>query len=293
MPFFKAKNGLNIYYEQHGTHGEPVILLHGLGSSTQVWACQYPALSRHFQIYAFDFPGHGKSDWTTQYSFEMLTGILKDFHAFLGMPKIALVALSVGSIVALNYAATDPDAVSHLVLEGPVAGGAPVYHPYFLLDTLMFRALPFLPLLAMGLFGYEKTMHVIDTFGIKNDKNLVLIESLQQKADKRALRQLLIESALPPYLGKLENITAPLLVIRGKNDPMPRRFCTYIQNHVRGPKACILVEGVRHLVALEKPAVFNQRVIHFLQPSQKLGEGNRALAKPVESECYRKKRISV
>ncbi len=43
MPTFHT-NGIDLYYETVG-QGEPVLLLHGLGSCAEDWALQIPALA--------------------------------------------------------------------------------------------------------------------------------------------------------------------------------------------------------------------------------------------------------
>ncbi len=265
MPFFKTSAGLNIYYEEHGNSGEPLLLLHGLASSTRIWEPQYPLLSQHFRVYALDFPGHGQSDPTDTYSMTLLAEILREFITHLGVRKVHLVALSLGCSVALTFAAQYPTWVSKMILEGPVAGGGvPIYHPYFWFDFFLFKVLPFLLLGSLALFGYQPTIHFIDTYGMKNRQHLHLLEMVQKEADQKAIRQLLLESAAPPYLGKLRHFRAPLLMIRGKEDPMPMRFCNYIEQQVRGEVHLTLVPEVRHIVALEKPEEFNRLVLQFL-----------------------------
>src|SRR6266705_87904 len=41
--------------------GEPLVLLHGLGSSARVWRPVMERLAAHFEVVALDFPGFGES----------------------------------------------------------------------------------------------------------------------------------------------------------------------------------------------------------------------------------------
>jgi pimeloyl-ACP methyl ester carboxylesterase len=52
---------MHLHYEEYG-QGEPLVLLHGLGSSSQDWELQVPALSRHYRVILMDIRGHGRSD---------------------------------------------------------------------------------------------------------------------------------------------------------------------------------------------------------------------------------------
>ena len=55
-----AVNGIEVYYEQAG-EGRPVLLLHGLGSSTRDWEYQTAVLSREYRVITMDVRGHGRS----------------------------------------------------------------------------------------------------------------------------------------------------------------------------------------------------------------------------------------
>jgi pimeloyl-ACP methyl ester carboxylesterase len=56
----KTLNGIELYFELHGT-GEPVLLLHGFSGSSQDWAAVVSDWSRDFQLIVPDLRGHGRS----------------------------------------------------------------------------------------------------------------------------------------------------------------------------------------------------------------------------------------
>jgi pimeloyl-ACP methyl ester carboxylesterase len=56
----KTLNGIELYFELHGT-GEPLLLLHGFSGSSQDWAAVASNLSRDFQLIVPDLRGHGRS----------------------------------------------------------------------------------------------------------------------------------------------------------------------------------------------------------------------------------------
>src|SRR5258708_20585844 len=60
MPMI-AVNHTQLYYEVSG-QGQPVVLIHGLGSSTRDWEEQVPEFSRNYQVITFDLRGHGRSE---------------------------------------------------------------------------------------------------------------------------------------------------------------------------------------------------------------------------------------
>ena len=60
MSYFRNR-GCQLHYEEYG-QGPPVLLLHGLGSSTCDWEHQRKALAASYKVILFDLRGHGRSD---------------------------------------------------------------------------------------------------------------------------------------------------------------------------------------------------------------------------------------
>ena len=60
MPKIQS-NGINLYYEIHG-EGQPLLFIHGLGSSTRDWEFQVQEFSKAYKVITFDLRGHGQSD---------------------------------------------------------------------------------------------------------------------------------------------------------------------------------------------------------------------------------------
>ena len=53
-------NGIDVYYEQCG-QGDPVLLIHGLGSSTEDWDPQVDVLKQLYTVVTYDVRGHGRT----------------------------------------------------------------------------------------------------------------------------------------------------------------------------------------------------------------------------------------
>lgn len=60
MPYFTHQD-CQLHYKEYG-QGEPLLLVHGLGSSIRDWEYQIPVLSQHYRVIALDVRGHGQSD---------------------------------------------------------------------------------------------------------------------------------------------------------------------------------------------------------------------------------------
>ena len=57
-------NGLDIYYEEHGT-GDPLLLLHGGTLTCRQWDNHIPTFAKRFHVFALDGRGHRAAPATT------------------------------------------------------------------------------------------------------------------------------------------------------------------------------------------------------------------------------------
>jgi pimeloyl-ACP methyl ester carboxylesterase len=98
-----------------------MVLLHGLASSAHTWDALAPLLAPTFRVVALDERGHGESAKPdTGYDLATfvadLAGVLEALRPSLGDERPIVIGHSWGAHVALAYAATFPQALSHLVL---------------------------------------------------------------------------------------------------------------------------------------------------------------------------------
>lgn len=104
-----------------------VILIHGLGGSTDDWKNTLPALARNFHVVAFDLPGFGKSDKGSQEYSPTRYARLAHFLADRYFPDKTyhIVGHSMGGAIALRFAAQRPLRFQRLVL----IDAAGILHP--------------------------------------------------------------------------------------------------------------------------------------------------------------------
>lgn len=108
-----------------------VVLVHGAGMDSTVWQLQTRYLSnRGAAALAVDLPGHGRSQGPALDDIAQLGSWLGEFIATLDRGPALVVGHSMGTFVALEMAAAEPDLVRGLVLMG-TASAMPV-HPQLL-----------------------------------------------------------------------------------------------------------------------------------------------------------------
>jgi pimeloyl-ACP methyl ester carboxylesterase len=109
-------NGINLYYETHGT-GKPVILLHGGLGSGEMFGPILPMLTERHQVIAPDLQGHGRTaDIDRPLDVRLMAGDIAALIDHLKLDKPDVVGYSLGGGVALQTAAQFPAKVRRLVM---------------------------------------------------------------------------------------------------------------------------------------------------------------------------------
>lgn len=111
-------NGLEMYYEVHGSgSGTPVVLLHG-GLATIEWPNGpfMRELAATRTVYAVEFQSHGHTaNIDRPFTFENLRDDVIAFIRFLELDQVDVVGFSVGGVVAIGVAISAPELVRKIV----------------------------------------------------------------------------------------------------------------------------------------------------------------------------------
>lgn len=111
-PFGKMR----VHYREHG-EGPPLLLVHGLMTSSYSWRYVYEELGRRYRVIAPDLPGSGATDKPLDrtYSIEALATWVGEFQAALGIRGTRTVGNSLGGLICMRLALDDAGAFSKLV----------------------------------------------------------------------------------------------------------------------------------------------------------------------------------
>jgi pimeloyl-ACP methyl ester carboxylesterase len=108
-------NGLNMYYEIHGT-GQPLVLLHGAYMTIDAVGEVVPALAETRQVIAVELQGHGRTaDMDRPLSYELMADDVAALLRHLVIEKADVFGYSMGGGVALQVAIRHPEVVRKLV----------------------------------------------------------------------------------------------------------------------------------------------------------------------------------
>jgi pimeloyl-ACP methyl ester carboxylesterase len=113
---YVSVNGINLYYEIHGT-GKPLIMLHGGFGTFEMFTALSPALALDHQVIGVDLYGHGRTALTDRpIRFEQMADDIAGLIHHLGLEKADLLGYSLGGAVALQTAIRHPERVNQLVV---------------------------------------------------------------------------------------------------------------------------------------------------------------------------------
>jgi pimeloyl-ACP methyl ester carboxylesterase len=117
--------------------GAPLVLLHGLGATQQIWSLVVSALATERRVITLDLPGFGASAPVGN-GFD-LTSVAERVARALAAQRVRapydLVGHSLGGAVALTLAATRPRLINRLVLVAPAGLQRPMHVPPLLLGA--------------------------------------------------------------------------------------------------------------------------------------------------------------
>ena len=119
MPKVKV-NGVELFYEQTGNSGEPLVLVHGSWVNHHNWDRVVPILAQSFQVVTYDRRGHSQSERPSRAG--SIRQDAADLAALIEALHIApahIVGHSFGGSIVLRLAAERPDLFRCLVVHEP------------------------------------------------------------------------------------------------------------------------------------------------------------------------------
>ncbi len=257
MPTIRV-HGIELYYEMHG-EGQPVLLIHGLGSSTRDWDLQVPALAAGFKVITFDVRGHARSEKPKQrYSVKLFADDTAALIRALDLAPVHVVGISMGGMIAFQLAVDSPELVRSLVI---VNSG-----PAMPITTLAQRMMIWTRIAIVRVWGMRKMGEMLAAKLLPHQEHAAAREQFVERwatndptAYLSALRGLVnwtVMDALP-------QIDRPVLVLTGDRDYTPvafKRAYTAMMKHAE----LVVIDDAHHFTPIERPEAFNSALLAFL-----------------------------
>ena len=120
-------NGINQYYEIHGT-GSPMILLHGGLGSGEMFGPILDTFAERHRVIVPDLQGHGRTaDIDRPLDVRLMAGDIAALIDHLGLDRPDVVGYSLGAGVALHVAIAYPEKVGRLVAASAQVSRSAIY----------------------------------------------------------------------------------------------------------------------------------------------------------------------
>ena len=251
--------GQKIHYIEAGSGSTNVILLHGLGGSSQVWQFNIGPLAEKYHVFVPDQIGFGKSDKPlVNYRIRTYVDFLDQFYKQLKIERATLVGNSMGGWIAAIYAATYPERVDKLVLAD--AGG---YAPPKDFDTRAFFALN--PTTREGMKVLSAKVFYNKAF--LSDAAIDQAMAARLAAGDGFTIKSITESIIrgEDFLDDIvKKIKQPTLIVWGREDGLiPLSEGERFHKDITG-SSLIVFDQCGHVPNIEKAGEFNAAVIKFL-----------------------------
>jgi 3-oxoadipate enol-lactonase len=115
---FAPVNDMVLHFRVEGSEDAPaLVLVNSLGTDARIWDSVIARLAGRYRVISYDKRGHGLSDSPGgDYSLDDHVSDLAGLLQFLGIERVALAGVSVGGLIAQDFALRYPDRLAALVL---------------------------------------------------------------------------------------------------------------------------------------------------------------------------------
>lgn len=237
-------------------NGEPVVLLHGMNSSSTMWYPNIEALSKKHQVFAIDYilePGKSillqeietpdkVMDWYNEVLFAL---DLKHFH---------LIGASEGGYLAAKLALKNPKRIKKMILLSPAQT-----------FTWIKPNIELVKLAASKLVSKEKQLKQTLSSMSTNVSNISK-EFLKQHelGDKQGSENKFIPLMRPFSKKQLLTLEMPVLVLVGEQDLMNNEKTVEIADELPKGKGEI-IPNAGHFLSVDQAEVVNEKMVEFLE----------------------------
>lgn len=257
---FADISGVTLHYRVEGAaSGTPLVFINSLGTDLRIWDQVAAVFAGAFPIVRYDKRGHGLSDCPpAPYTIHDHSSDLGGLLAHLQVSSAILIGISVGGIIALDYAANHPQTVRALVLcdTAPKIGTAEMWNER--IATLRQHGMAHLREAILGRWfapgfraqspaayqGYGNMLTRTPVMGYTGTCEAIRDADLTSAARTIRAKALVLCGA--------EDLATPPDLARGLAAVLPdARF--------------ELIENAAHLPCVEQPDAFAAHIAHFLQ----------------------------
>jgi 3-oxoadipate enol-lactonase len=264
---YLATNSARIYYEVAG-NGPAILLIHAGICDARMWDDQWEAFAANHTVIRYDQRGFGRTT-TEDVSFSNRQDIV-DLLDHLGIAQAAIIGVSRGGQIAIDFAIEHPDRVAALI---PICAGISGFQPDMSVidpgEVALFEEAEALE--EAGEWEKVAAMDVRLWVDGPLQPEGRAAASVRERVHSMSLNNYQTvtvfgkaEPLQPPAAGRLGSIRVPTLVIVGDLDTGgTQQMADLLATAIPGAQKAVM-QGTAHLPSMERPEEFNRLVLAFL-----------------------------
>ncbi|MBT2639726.1 alpha/beta hydrolase [Bacillus sp. ISL-39] len=251
-------------YKGQGT--EYIVLLHGIGGSSNIFYKQLKPFLKKYNIIAINMPGHGKSpdidSYKGRFSFDSVVREILTTLDHLSIRKAHFVGVSLGTIIVHHLLQTAPGRVRSAVL-----GGAITKLNLFAKSLIKFAWLirNFIPFMWL----YRILAWILMPRGNHKSSRRFFIQEAYKMKRKNFLAWYPLAGDVKTTYSKVQEKSknVPKLYISGAEDHM---FVRELAEDLQGDESSelVILERCGHVCNIEKAEEFNELSLEFMDKHQ-------------------------
>ncbi|MEM8794275.1 MAG: alpha/beta hydrolase [Pseudomonadota bacterium] len=254
----------NLYVSETGGGSETLVLWPSIFTDHHIYENLVRELGQQYRFLLIDGPGHGGSEGPgAEFTMGECAGAMADILDYFKLENAIVGGTSWGGLTAAELALTMPERVrAVLLLNTPmeINGGSPglsarfiAFGARWMLSTDMFRN---------GIAKSFFSKGVLDGNPAYSASFHEMLKAADAKALAAAVRSVILRGS--PLKDRMDDLTAPTLVIAGKEDEM-YPVEAQIEAALRAPRGWIKTVGGKHISAIERPVEVADAVEDFLK----------------------------
>lgn len=270
-PQHRQVDGHRLAYVRCG-EGEPLVLIHGITTSSFIWDNLLPILSGHHEVIAVDLLGTGASDRPvpSDCSLSAHADRVMSLIDQLGFHNFHLVGHDIGGGIAQIVSVRNPERVSTLGLVNTVG------YDYWPVQPIVAMRTPILRQLAMASLDLGMLRLVIRRAVYRKERiTPAVFERIRNEIAVPSSRRAFLNSTrclnnsdLTVISGDLQKLPMPVLIVRGERDLyLSPEISNRLHREIPSSKLVAVPDG-GHFIQLDEPQLLATTILGHIQESQ-------------------------
>ena len=242
-----------------------VTFVHGAGGSSAIWFKQIKEFQKEYNVLLLDLRGHGNSNqqiknaFKQKYTFSALADDIIEVLDYLKIEKSHFVGISLGTILIRQLAEMHLERVQSMILGGAILKMNFRSQILMRLGNIFKYVLPYLVL-------YKFFAFVIMPNKNHKQSRILFINEAKKLYQKEFIRWFKLTAEINSILKLFRQveINIPTLYIMGEEDYMFLPSVRKVVESYYKSSQLIVIENCGHVVNVEQPLTFNDKVLSFL-----------------------------